>query len=195
MSRRLVVFSMIAALGICSSTSAGAAIYRLAVTYTSPELISGPISFGLDELPGSVTSHFLLDGSDFVHSDEGTEAFLPAVQKGSVRFGDGEWTTPTDFDLLFEKFDDGSIEYKDLSYSFAPISTLTAASGIINNSSFVLHVSGVDRATGDPFQYQYNDASPVLTAVPEPEGWAMMLFGFGLIGIALRGWRRPNYTL
>lgn len=189
MHKHLPVLFVNAALACCFASPADAALYRLAVTYTSPAILFGPVSFGLDSLPSSVTSHFSLDGSQFVLTDGGIEAGLPAVQKGFVRFGDGEWSTPTNFYLLFSIFDDGSIEYRDLSYTFAPIDTRTAASGGVLNSDFVLHVVGVDKATGDPFEYQYNVASPVLTPAPEPASWAMILVGVGGLGAALRSRR------
>lgn len=50
-----------------------------------------------------------------------------------------------------------------------------------------------DSATGSIFAVGHYD-STFFTAVPEPEAWALMLAGFGLVGAASRARRRPIFA-
>jgi hypothetical protein len=58
--------------------------------------------------------------------------------------------------------------------------------GYLNSSASEFHVREGQRATADVFG--------VLSAVPEPATWAMMLIGFALIGVAMRSRRRDMPT-
>ena len=53
-------------------------------------------------------------------------------------------------------------------------------------------------ATGVPVQFGIADFAPdhgVLSLVPEPSTWMMMLLGFGAIGFAMRRSRAPRNVL
>lgn len=137
-------------------------VYQLDVTYTEGSVLSGPVSFGLSSFPTSVTSSFTLTAG-FVNAATGEHFFEEGeIVSADVSFGDATWSTSSlkSFSMIFVGRD-----IIDLTYEFFPITTQVVDGGIALN--FPLIISGIDKATGQPFEYQYTESSHSLTTLPQ----------------------------
>jgi PEP-CTERM motif len=70
----------------------------------------------------------------------------------------------------------------DFAFEFDP--TLASQSGQLNYLSYAIG------SPPTPGGIAYSDVPETITAVPEASTWAMFLFGFGAIGIAIRRRRK-----
>ena len=87
---RLAIFMAIMLAAVGTKSAGATAVYKLDVTYTNGSITSGPLSFGLSELPASVSATFMLGaGSVGVNAIHFTEA---DVVSASISFGDATWT-------------------------------------------------------------------------------------------------------
>lgn len=89
----------------------------------------------------------------------------------------------------------GRSAINSLSSLFAPTgTTINLAGGNDLEGNDSVTISGTNSVEFDLRASRGNqDTFLVLTAVPEPETWMMLIFGFGLIGYSMR--RRPNSVL
>jgi hypothetical protein len=85
--------------------------------------------------------------------------------------------------------------YKDDLFVDASGLGFTTAGNSVNFS--VQSSNGMYRVTQTPFATAFVQASSsaVQPAVPEPSTWAMMLFGFGALGFAMRRRRKDGRVL
>ncbi len=151
----------------------------LHVTYDSPVINSGPLSFGLSALPAEVNSTFSL-GLGFPTGGGATGYGLGDVLSANLIFGDV--IGPNNlmaFDM--EVLANGSIE--TLSYTFSPFNTPSVSGGIIVMNS-PLFISGTDIASGEVFSYTYANSTETFMSVPEPTTLGLCLGGSVLLGIA-----------
>ena len=167
---------MILIVGLIGMNTVQAETVRVDVTYTNPEIVSGPLSFGLRDsgLPSEVNAHFQFDSSELPVS--GGETTFPSITSASLTLGDTVLTiaelfiTEDDVSVLpnFTIGLDTSNEINVLQYAFAPVfhNTLTEAGGIVLNSSFELNITGTDATDGD-FHYRYTTSTQTITQVPE----------------------------
>ncbi len=145
----------------------------LDVIYDTPVINSGPLSFGLAELPAAPQPTFALsDGTPL--EGGGTGYGLSDVVSANLDFGDGHFKNLTAFNMEV----DGNGLVTALSYTFAAIDTLTAEHIIILN--FPLTITGTDIASGEAFAYTYANSTPTRTVLPQPP--ALKLSGVGLSG-------------
>jgi len=146
------------------------------VTYDSPT-ITGPVSFGLTELPSAPSATFTL--AEGTSDGLGSTVYgLDDVLTANMIFGDGVFTTLTAFNFIGMN---GIIE--TMSYTFAPVDTLSVSGGgIVMNSP--LFITGTDIASGQAFSYTYANSTETLTNIPEPA--TMILLAFGGLMLARR---------
>jgi hypothetical protein len=150
------------------------------VTYTDGQILSGPLSADLTELPSSVNASFLLNGTT-----AGTYA-MADVLRSLLVFGDATWNVAdlqTFSATLSEARIGGGLEVTALTYEYAPKDTATVDGKIAGN--FPLDIEGTDIASGQAFHYRYDTSMQTLTAVPEPAGFALALIATAS-GFALR---------
>jgi hypothetical protein len=137
---RLAIFMAIMLAAVGTKSAGAAAVYELGVTYTNGSITSGPLSFGLSELPTSVSATFMLGaGSIGINAIHFSEA---DVVSASISFGDATWTE-NDLDNFSMSF--GS-DVSSLTYNFLPITTQLTDGGIVLN--FPLSITGTDIASG-----------------------------------------------
>ncbi|MCU7800866.1 MAG: hypothetical protein KZQ70_12155 [gamma proteobacterium symbiont of Lucinoma myriamae] len=166
-----VVLMTIMLVAMIAQPAGADATYRLDVNYTNGLIIFGPLSFGLTKLPESVNATFILGpGEDItpepgehggVYFDEADAIF------GRIILGDATWTTETGLEK-FSMFYNTSIvggSVEDLYYNYFPINnTLTAEGPVVLNSP--LTITGIDKDSGESFEYRYSVWTPTLTALP-----------------------------
>ena len=151
---RRVCVGTIVAIVVGSSAPAGASS-QLLVTYSGPEVIFGPISGGLKQLPDEVCVTFVYGGT----KDSGVVE-LDDVGTVSMEFGDGEWTELSSFAMTIGP----GQEVTALTYQFSPIDTATTFDMTAFN--FPLTIIGTDTASGQDFQYQYGSSSQTISDCP-----------------------------
>jgi hypothetical protein len=149
--------------------------FVLDVLYEDGAVITGPLSFGLSELPENVRARFVLEGDSMASTFT-----LDNILSSSLAFGDGLFTDLETFSMQRDLL---TGEIIDLNYQFAAIDTSTVEKGITLN--FPLSISGTDMATGQPFQYSFTTSTQTLSTVPEPSSLALLLTG----GLGLFLWR------
>jgi hypothetical protein len=157
-----------------------AGVTEVDVTYTNLATPTGPISFGLTSLPDSVPAQFFLKGGGTGATTFDSNDVLFA----ELTFGDGTWTE--DELVNFSMTVDALGEVTSLTYQFGSITTPTAVSGPVLNSSFTLTVSGTDIASGQEFEYVHLDSMQDLTVYAVP---ALLITNIALMlgGIVLSG--------
>ncbi len=147
----------------------------LDVIYDTPVIDSGPLSFGLSELPASPQPTFSLG----VGTPRGGGAMgydLSDVISAELIFGDVIGPNHlTSFNM--EVAADGTVEL--LTYQFALNDTPTVQGPVIINFPFT--VTGTDIATGEAFSYTYANSTPTITLAPAP----LTLSVLGLVGDTL----------
>jgi hypothetical protein len=145
----------------------------LNVTYGTGTVLSGPLAFGLTELPENVHAQFLIEGDP-----SATSFTLDDVLSASATFGDGLWTELETFSLGRDPI---TGEVTALDYTFGAIDTETALKGIYHN--FPLTIAGTELSTGQDFEYQYTTSVQSLSAVPEPNSLVLLVCGtLGILG-------------
>jgi hypothetical protein len=160
-----------------ASTTQGA-LLRIDITYTNGQILSGPLSADLTELPESVLASFTLIGTT-----EGTHNLADVVD-ASLAFGDGVWslgdlndfTTTLVFDVVFA--------VSSLTYDYSPINTSAVSDRIAGN--FPLDIQGIDVASGEAFHYHYDTSSQSVTIVPEPSTYVTAAMGIVAVLFARR---------
>ncbi len=155
--------------------------YMLCATYTNPvnlpvNLVKGPVSFGLSELPTEVNACFQFTAPLPVSGVE----VKPTITSASLVFGDADLTVAdlfvTDDDVsAYPNFTfrvDAAGEIDLLQYAFAPVNTLSAVEGVVLNSVFELNITGTTdpegEGEGEDFHYRYSTSSQTLTQVNVP---------------------------
>jgi len=118
--------------------------------------------------------------------------FVPGTQSGDVRlFLGGVVVTTT-------ALPSDAFAISGNSFSVVvPISMLPSTGFATQDYTFMLW-SRTQLATGVPVQFGIADFAPdhgLLSLVPEPSTWMMMLLGFGAIGFAMRRSRAPRNVL
>jgi len=138
---------------------------------SDPVIDSGPLSFGLSELPAQPKPVFFL-GEGSPAGGGATGYGLDDVVSARLAFGDGIFTRLTAFDM--EVRADGTFEA--LSYTFAPLDTPSVSDGgIVMNSP--LFISGTDTASGQAFSYTYTNSTATVILVPDPLPLALRVVG------------------
>ena len=144
-------------------------MYKLEVNYTNGAIISGPLSFGLTELPDTVTATFTLGPGQVVTPEPG--------ETGGIDFDD-EDVTSTSVTFGDPHFGPGMIWWGSIWGSMtAALTTLyylffwyhhakPLNGGVILN--FPLTITGTDKATmEEKFVYEYTDSTQTLTEIVE----------------------------
>ena len=194
----VIMLSPMLAKSVQANDVQASAMYELVVTYTDGVVKSGPLSFGLTELPSEVTATFILGpGSPYypepedppgdVYFDEADSLF------GRIKFGDATWSVVENLFMVYRTSDD---EVTELGYNFYAIDTPTAQGPIVLN--FPLSVTGIDKASGLPFEYGYTTSTQILTPVvqtldvaidikPNSDKNCFNINGHGVIPVAILG--------
>ena len=170
------------------------AVYELEVTYTQGSIITGPLSFGLSELPSSVTATYTLGaghlsgepGDNDIYFDEAD------VVSASVTFGDATWASGdlAGFSMVLSSSEAGS-----LTYDFSAITSPTGNNIIILN--FPLTIKGTT-TVGEAFEYQYTESTQAVTPIestvtvaidikPGSDPNCFNINGHGVIPVAVLG--------
>jgi hypothetical protein len=136
------------------------------------QAIAGTYQFTVS---GNASATFSLDSSP-TPSSNGVDDFTIAGVNGTFN------GTPTTFDLLF--YDSAEFGGFDISglLSLAGDQLFT---GSTNSPTFVLGTFPLSTYGSTDNAYSLTISSSD-TAVPEPGSWAMMLFGLGALGLAVR---------
>ena len=161
-----VIFMTIMSLAIAVQPAVADAKYSLNVTYTAGTIISGPLSFGLTTLPTSVTATFILGPGQEVTPEPGDLVAVQgiffdeadAIFGNRITFGDATWSERS-LDQ-FSMFYTSNSEVTSLGYKFLPITTQATEGSIILN--FPLTITGIDIASGEPFEYRYTESIQTL---------------------------------
>jgi hypothetical protein len=133
----------------------------LDVTYDTPVINTGPLSFGLSALPAAPHPTFSLrEGTPLAGGSTGYG--LSDVIAASVIFGDFTGESLTAFDMVVAA--NGTVN--SLTYAFAAIDTSTAAGIIVMN--FPFSVTGTDIESGQPLSYTYANSTPTVTLYGAP---------------------------
>ena len=176
---KLVIFMVVMLTAIMTKPAGANAVYQLDVNYTQGSITSGPLSFGLSELPTSVSATFLLDSGtvglnaiDFNASD---------VVSANVTFGDATWTENLlgTFSMTLSFGVSGGVT--SLDYSFLSAISPTVEGPVVLN--FPLTITGTDKVSGQSFEYGYAVSTQTVSAAVVPIPAAMWLFGSGLLGL------------
>jgi MYXO-CTERM domain-containing protein len=155
---------------------ASAALLQLHVTYTNGQIVSGPLSADLTELPESVEAFFTVSGSP-----AGVFSIADVVE-ASLAFGDVTWNA-SDLESFSTTLvaDGDELAVAALTYEFAPKSTSAVNDRIAGN--FPLEITGTT-ASGEDFHYLYDSSTQTVAEVPEPTTAALALLA--LLGLASR---------
>ena len=159
-------FGTVLGIGLLSSTPA-AASSQLRVIYSGPEVIFGPISGGLKQLPDQVCLIVVYTGT----ADPGVVG-PDDIGFASMEFGDGAWTQLSSFAMTIGPL----FEVTALTYQFSPIDTATTFD--LEAFNFPLTIVGTDVASGNDFEYVYSNSSTTLSECP----WDCV-GGDGIVGI------------
>lgn len=158
----------------------------------------------------------IIDFEEFTPGQEAPAQLGPLVAGGAYRIAAGlpsglaahGYVAPGSADaglfligeFLFDSVDLLAPEGQDITFTFYNFDTEAGSAG----SSFVFRPGMLDFETflfpsvdfvpnftmvtssGDFYLDNLNGRLPVMSAVPEPAGWAMMIVGFGIIGTSLR---------
>jgi hypothetical protein len=162
------------------------AVYQVDVTYTQGSVTSGPLSFGLSELPDSVSATFIL-GAGYVDPNYVTIFGSSDVISADVTFGDATWDVSL-LDSFSMSLSSGNVG--GLNYEFLPITTQYSDGGIVLN--FPLSITGTDIASGQSFEYGYTESTQEVSAAAVPVPAAAWLFGSAL---GLLGWMRRKQAV
>lgn len=179
-SRLIGTLTVVLTLLLALPAAAQAARLKLGVTYTNGQILSGPLSADLTDLPDSVYASFTLKAV------RGGVFGLEDVVESSLVFGDGAWNVGDlqSFSTTIMPADAG-LAVASLTYAYRAIDTPTADGKLAAN--FPLEIEGTDLATGQAFLYRYDASSETLTVVPEPMSVALAALGFlGVLAFALR---------
>jgi len=149
------------------------------VTYDSPVIDFGPLSFGLTELPAAPEVTFSLNAG--TPAGGGATSYgLGDVLSADIIFGDV--IGPNHLTAFAMEVDAGGVTTA-LSYSFSPIDTATVQGPVILNFPFT--VTGTDIASGQAFSYTYANSDVTITPVPIPEPTSLLLLA--VCGVSLVG--------
>ncbi len=152
------------------------------MSFDSPVINEGPVSFGLASLPASPEVTIAL-GEGFPTGGGATGWGLADVVSATLIFGDGIFTTLSSFDMEIDS--GGGLEA--LSYTFAPIDTPTAVSGPVTLNS-PLYISGMDIASGQAFSYTYANSTETITIIPAGDLNLDGFVGIDDLNIVLANW-------
>lgn len=172
--------------------------YQLKVAYSIGSILQGPLSFGLDTLPATVTAIFTLGEGTVVPGDpdggpDGIRFTRADVHSASLSFGDAIWPTENldeDFTVFYsERVID--LEYRAIS---GISGSVTLPGPVILN--FPLTITGTDKATKQEFEYKYAESNPILTEIvltaiidvkPGSASNCLNINGHGNIPVAILG--------
>lgn len=175
---RLAIFMAIMLAAMGTKSAGAAAVYELDVTYTNGSITSGPLSFGLSELPTSVSATFML-GAGSVFFGNAILFTKADVVSTNLTFGDTTWTE-SDLDNFSMSLVVGS-GVSSLTYNYFAAASLTTQGPVVLN--FPLSITGTDIASGQSFEYGYTDSTQTVSAAVVPIPAAAWLFGSGLLGL------------
>ena len=172
-------FAVLPLLLLTLPAPAEAAPLRLDITYTNGQILSGPLSADLTELPTSVLASFTLTGPA-----AGAYIFEDVLQ-ASLAFGDGAWSVGDlqSFATEVESIQGVFLVVNSLSYAFAPIDTPAVSGRLASN--FPLDIQGTDRASGLAFHYRYDTSTETVTVVPEPSSLALASLALAWLGLVV----------
>jgi len=172
MRKLALALAAVAALSIAAP--AEAAIVTTDYTFTTGTAGSGTFSVDFD----TVTATYSLSAFEFMlGSTNFTTANVTLEQTGGFNFVIGGNTNGATIVSSLGGAD-------DFVFDWGP-------GPVFPPSSFTYYVAAdiyPERTTSNTLAF----AETPISAVPEPGTWAMMLLGFGGIGIAMRGGRRPG---
>jgi len=152
------------------------------MSFDSPVIDSGPVSFGLAALPANPEVTIALS-EGFPTGGGATGWGLADVVSANLIFGDGVFTTLSAFDMEIDS--GGGLEA--LSYTFTPITTPSVSDGgIIMNSP--LFISGTDIASGQAFSYTYGNSTETVTMIPVGDLNLDGFVGIDDLNIVLSNW-------
>jgi len=174
---KLGVMMLVILAAMMARPASASAVYQLDVNYTQGSITSGPLSFGLSELPTSVSATFMLGAGTvglnsviFSKSD---------VVSADVAFGDATWTESLLDTFSMSLFLGATVN--SLNYAFLPTTSVTAEGPVVLN--FPLSITGTDIASGQSFEYGYTESTQTVSAAVVPIPAAVWLFGSGLLGL------------
>ncbi len=176
-------FAVVMLLFVTLSMPAVAATLKLDITYTNGQIVSGPLSADLTELPEFVLASFIVDGS-------AEDVFgIADVVEASLAFGDVTWNASDLESFSTMLTTDGNERFViALTYEFAPKSTSAVNDRISGN--FPLEITGTDIASGENFHYLYDSSTQAVTEVPEPT--TLALVALGVVGFMIQHRRSPT---
>jgi hypothetical protein len=166
MARGILMFIGLLICGNITAATLPEVNFGLFATYTNPEIVEGPLSFGLISLPSEVNATFQFSAP----LPESGEYISPSITSASLTFGNVDLTVA---DLYTSNDDvgpypiftfslDSARDIDSLQYGFLFSNTLVAE-GIVLNSSFEMNIKGTVIETGEFFHYKYTTSSQTLT--------------------------------
>ena len=180
-----IVGVLLALIGVWMTPAQAVPILQLDVTYTSGNIISGPLSFGLTTLPNDVTVTFVLnEGIPNPEPGGGILYTLTEVHSAHAAFGDATASSLASFTMITQA---GLVT--SLTYRFLPTPCLPYCNSL-EVMNFPLRIIGTDIASGEDFEYIYDESVEMFSDYvppepePTPEPTALLLSLVGLAGIA-----------
>jgi hypothetical protein len=193
------------------------AAIQVQVTYTDGQILAGPLSFGLSELPASVTATILLQGSTTTSEFRPEDVIAFSLDFGDAHFAEDDLHSLSIVTGLTRET--GDIAFTTLSYtlggadgsplaSYAPLlavapntasnpvskSTPTVDGKLAANGNFALDLFGVDIASGEILHYHYRTSEQfgtlVSTPTPEPAAYIVWSLLGVTCGCGRRRWLR-----
>lgn len=162
-----------------------------------------PIYYGAfftNGLAGAITDlAFSYTGEQWRAGSAGTDLLTFQYSFNAPNVRDGNWTTLSSLNFTSPNPGTTGAVNGNLAANQAALSGSLSGLSIANGETFAIRwfdddTTGSDDGLGiDDFALNAV-AAPVVSAVPEPATWAMMLCGFGLVGGAIRR-RRTRTTL